>query len=98
MPLLVVLFPGVDSYGLVPIVAALLGAGEVAQRVENGKTRAALHETLPHEEATALQDALLWEELIQWFKATHMITGRRATVGGRWNESTGQADTFTTRS
>ncbi|MES9589950.1 hypothetical protein ABWK57_13975 [Streptomyces sp. NPDC094045] len=58
VPLLVTLFPDVDWYGLVPIVAALLGAGEVAQRVEDRKTREALHETSPNDALAELHQRL----------------------------------------
>ncbi|MER5441113.1 hypothetical protein [Streptomyces sp. NPDC002790] len=49
VPLLVARFPDIDWYGLVAVVGALLGVGEVAQRVEDGKTREALHETSPND-------------------------------------------------
>ncbi|MFT2017732.1 hypothetical protein ACMA1D_18110 [Streptomyces sp. 796.1] len=55
VPLLVAHFPDIDWYGLTAVVAALLGVGEVAQRVENGKTREALHETSPGSVGTELE-------------------------------------------
>ncbi|MEV0445302.1 hypothetical protein AB0I84_07445 [Streptomyces spectabilis] len=50
VPLLIARWPGIDWYGLLAVVGALLGAGEVAQRVEDGKTVTALYETSPHDE------------------------------------------------
>ncbi|MFM9367603.1 hypothetical protein [Streptomyces sp. Da 82-17] len=49
VPLLVSRFPDIDWYGVLALVGALLGVGEVAQRVEDGKTREALHETSPND-------------------------------------------------
>ncbi|MDQ8703296.1 hypothetical protein RCO28_12470 [Streptomyces sp. LHD-70] len=49
VPLLVTHFPDIDWYGALALVGALLGVGEVAQRVEDGKTREALHETSPND-------------------------------------------------
>lgn len=42
VPLLVSRWPGLPWEALVPVVAAALGLGEVAQRHENEKTAAAL--------------------------------------------------------
>ncbi|MFF4952835.1 hypothetical protein [Streptomyces chattanoogensis] len=50
VPLLVARWPGIDWYGLAAVAAALLGAGEVAQRVEDRKTVEALHATSPYDE------------------------------------------------
>ncbi|MCM1967782.1 hypothetical protein [Streptomyces sp. G1] len=50
VPLLVARWPDVDWYALAAVAAALLGAGEVAQRVEDRKTDAALHTPSPHDE------------------------------------------------
>ncbi|MCZ0974864.1 hypothetical protein O1L55_33485 [Streptomyces albulus] len=54
VPLLVARWPGIDWYGLAAVAGALLGAGEVAQRVENSKTHEALHETSPHDELATI--------------------------------------------
>ncbi len=58
VPLLVARFPDIDWYGLTAVVAALLGVGEVAQRVENGKTRQALYEPYPNAAPTELHKQL----------------------------------------
>ncbi|UFQ16426.1 MULTISPECIES: hypothetical protein [Streptomyces] len=71
VPLLVVRFPEIDWYGLVAVVGALLGVGEVAQRVEDGKTRAALHETSPYDEL-----AMLHQQLAAYEKNHSPASGR----------------------
>ncbi|MFG2228044.1 hypothetical protein [Streptomyces sp. NPDC048644] len=48
----------IDWYSMAAVVAALLGVGEVAQRVENGKTREALHETSPNDALAELHTQL----------------------------------------
>ncbi|GAA4071443.1 hypothetical protein [Streptomyces hundungensis] len=62
MPLLVAHWPGIDWYGLAAVVAALLGAGEMAQRVENGKTSEALYKTSPYDELAAIHVQLAQRE------------------------------------
>ncbi|MFI5802983.1 hypothetical protein [Streptomyces sp. NPDC051561] len=47
MPLLLVQWPELPTVALLALIAAVLGVGEVAQRVENTKTRRALQETPP---------------------------------------------------
>ncbi|MEV5883083.1 hypothetical protein AB0L74_10250 [Streptomyces sp. NPDC052020] len=47
VPLLVVAWPGVPWEALVPVLAAVLGLGEVAQRHEDSKTAEALYEEPP---------------------------------------------------
>ncbi|MGK5496405.1 hypothetical protein [Streptomyces sp. URMC 125] len=51
VPFLVARFPGVDWEALVPVAAALLGIGEVAQRTEDTKTERARYETSPLDRA-----------------------------------------------
>ncbi|MCC2279506.1 hypothetical protein LKL35_29350 [Streptomyces sp. ET3-23] len=62
IPLLVARWPGIDWYGLAAAVGALLGAGEVAQRVENSKTSEALHKTSPYDELAAIHVQLAQRE------------------------------------
>ncbi|UQA92163.1 hypothetical protein [Streptomyces halobius] len=50
LPMLVARWPGIDWYGLAAVAGALLGAGEVAQRVEDRKTHDALHVSSPNDE------------------------------------------------
>ncbi|QKW48880.1 hypothetical protein [Streptomyces buecherae] len=69
VPLLVALFPDIDWYGLAAVIAALLGVGEVAQRVENGKTREALHEPYPNVAPTELHRQLDGSD--------HQLSGRQ---------------------
>jgi phosphate/sulfate permease len=47
IPLLVAQWPGVPWEALVPVVAAVLGLGEIAQRHQDDKTTAALFEVPP---------------------------------------------------
>lgn len=47
VPLLVAQWPGVPWAALVPVVVAVLGLGEAAQRHEDLKTAEALYETPP---------------------------------------------------
>ncbi|MFJ8699472.1 hypothetical protein [Streptomyces ardesiacus] len=47
IPLLVAQWPGIPWEALVPVVAAVLGLGEVAQRHEDTKTAEALFELPP---------------------------------------------------
>ncbi|MER7986970.1 hypothetical protein ABTY53_15455 [Streptomyces noursei] len=54
VPLLVARWPGIDWYGLAAVAGALLGAGEVAQRIEDRKTGEALHKPSPHDELAAI--------------------------------------------
>ncbi|MGW1867960.1 hypothetical protein ACWCPS_20615 [Streptomyces mauvecolor] len=61
-PLLVARWPGIDWYALAAVAAALLGAGEVAQRVENSKTDEALHQTSPLDELAAIHMQLAERE------------------------------------
>lgn len=65
VPLLVARWPGIDWYALAAAAAALLGAGEVAQRVEDGKTSAALYKTSPYDELAALHKQLAEYEVQQ---------------------------------
>ncbi|MFF9481382.1 hypothetical protein [Streptomyces sp. NPDC014733] len=58
VPLLVTRFPDVPWEALVATAATLLGVGEFAQRHENTKTNAALHEDSPRDRATELQAEL----------------------------------------
>ncbi|GGW89541.1 hypothetical protein [Streptomyces noursei] len=58
VPLLVTRFPDVPWEALVASAAALLGVGEVAQRHEDSKTNAALHQQSPRDRATELQAEL----------------------------------------
>ncbi|MFI6682553.1 hypothetical protein [Streptomyces sp. NPDC050485] len=62
VPLLVARWPGIDWYGLAAVVGALLGAGEMAQRVENSKTSEALHKTSPYDELAAIHMQLAQQE------------------------------------
>ncbi|MFD5050420.1 hypothetical protein [Streptomyces tendae] len=62
VPLLVSRFPDIDWYGVLALVGALLGVGEVAQRVEDGKTREALHETSPNDALAELHMQLAEHE------------------------------------
>ncbi|GHF61459.1 hypothetical protein ABZ616_14070 [Streptomyces noursei] len=62
VPLLVARWPGIDWYGLAAVVAALLGAGEMAQRVEDSKTSEALHKTSPYDELAAIHMQLAQRE------------------------------------
>ncbi|MFJ7907491.1 hypothetical protein [Kitasatospora sp. NPDC096204] len=55
VPLLTAWYPSIPWEALVAAAAALLGAGELAQRHEDSKTSAALHETSPLDEAARLQ-------------------------------------------
>ncbi|MFJ5882682.1 hypothetical protein [Kitasatospora cineracea] len=55
VPLLVTRLPGIPWEALAGLVAALLGAGEVAQRHEDSKTTEALHTTSPWDAAAAAQ-------------------------------------------
>ncbi|WP_280676837.1 hypothetical protein [Kitasatospora sp. MAA19] len=55
IPLLTAWYPQIPWEALVAAAAALVGAGELAQRHEDGKTVAALHETSPQDRAAALQ-------------------------------------------
>ncbi|MFH8346800.1 hypothetical protein [Streptomyces sp. NPDC018045] len=61
----------IDWYSLAVIVAALLGAGEVAQRVEDGKTSEALHQTSPYDELAALH-----RKLAEYEKANDSASGQ----------------------
>lgn len=47
VPVLVAQWPGLPWEALVPVVAAVLGLGEVAQQHENRKTAEALYEAPP---------------------------------------------------
>ncbi|MET8702745.1 hypothetical protein ABZW10_28380 [Kitasatospora sp. NPDC004723] len=62
VPLLMTWYPTIPWEALVAAAAALLGAGEVAQRVENRKTLSALHETSPLDSAAWLQVELTKQE------------------------------------
>ncbi|MFF1908611.1 hypothetical protein [Kitasatospora sp. NPDC058218] len=59
VPLLMTWYPQVPWEALVAAAAALLGAGELAQRTENRKTLDALHETSPWDRAAARQADLV---------------------------------------
>ncbi|WP_043470294.1 hypothetical protein [Kitasatospora sp. MBT66] len=65
VPLLMSWYPSIPWEALVAAAAALLGAGEVAQRVENRKTLSALHETSPLDSAAWLQAELTKQEAAQ---------------------------------
>ncbi|MEU5382685.1 hypothetical protein [Kitasatospora cineracea] len=58
VPLLVTRIPGIPWEALAGLVAALLGAGEVAQRHEDSKTVEALHTASPWDVAAAAQAEL----------------------------------------
>ncbi|MEV6551736.1 hypothetical protein AB0M57_23900 [Streptomyces sp. NPDC051597] len=62
VPLLVARWPGTDWYGLAGVAAALLGAGELAQRVEDGKTSQALHKPSPYDELAVIHMQLAERE------------------------------------
>jgi phosphate/sulfate permease len=47
IPLLVAQWPGIPWEALIPVVAAVVGLGEVAQRHQDDKTAAALFEVPP---------------------------------------------------
>ncbi|MFD7015882.1 hypothetical protein [Streptomyces sp. NPDC059928] len=65
VPLLVARWPGIDWYTLAAVAATLLGAGEVAQRVEDGKTSAALYKTSPYDELAVIHKQLAEREAAQ---------------------------------
>ncbi|MEU8948790.1 hypothetical protein [Streptomyces sp. NPDC048489] len=69
VPLLLGLWPQVDWEAVLPVAAVLLGAGEVAQRHEDRKTLAALHESSPWDVAEARQAELSAEEDARFRKA-----------------------------
>ncbi|MER6912223.1 hypothetical protein ABT354_11165 [Streptomyces sp. NPDC000594] len=58
VPLLVAQFPGIDWYGLLAVAGAVLGLGEAAQRIEDRKTREALHTTSPYDELALVHQQL----------------------------------------
>ncbi|MGW2709453.1 hypothetical protein HKX69_05885 [Streptomyces argyrophyllae] len=69
VPVLLGFWPNVDWEAVLPVAAVLLGAGEVAQRHEDAKTRAALYESSPWDEAAARQEQLAAEEASRLRKA-----------------------------
>ncbi|MFD4904980.1 hypothetical protein [Kitasatospora purpeofusca] len=65
IPLLMTWYPSIPWEALVAAAAALLGAGELAQRHEDNKTVSALHETSPLDSAAWLQAELTKQETVQ---------------------------------
>ncbi|MGW2539305.1 hypothetical protein ACWC5I_00135 [Kitasatospora sp. NPDC001574] len=65
VPLLMTWYPHIPWEALVAAAAALLGVGEIAQRAEDRKTLAALHETSPLDSAAWLQVELTKQEAEQ---------------------------------
>lgn len=65
VPLVSAQLPDVPWEAVLGAAAVLLGAGEVAQRVENGKTVEALHETSPWDRAAEHQAQVTEAELRQ---------------------------------
>ncbi|MFF9667133.1 hypothetical protein ACF1FY_34270 [Streptomyces althioticus] len=59
VPLLAAWWPQIPWEALVTAAAALVGAGELAQRNEDSKTLAALYETSPWDRAANLQTDLV---------------------------------------
>ncbi|MFJ8041223.1 hypothetical protein ACIRBX_12025 [Kitasatospora sp. NPDC096147] len=62
VPLLITRLPAVPWEALLAVAAAVLGAGEAAQRHEDTKTTVALHKTSPWDRATARQAELTQQE------------------------------------
>jgi hypothetical protein len=65
VPCLLGFWPGVHWEAVLPVAAALLGAGEVAQRHEDAKTSAALYEPSPWDVAAAAQASVAAQEAAQ---------------------------------
>jgi hypothetical protein len=65
VPLLLGFWPGVHWEAVLPVAAALLGAGEFAQRHEDAKTATALYEPSPWDVAAAAQAAVAAQEAAQ---------------------------------
>ncbi|MGW3232482.1 hypothetical protein [Kitasatospora sp. NPDC001095] len=63
IPLLAAWYPSIPWEALVAAAAALLGAGELAQRHEDTKTNLALHEVSPRDQAAEFQAELTRKEL-----------------------------------
>jgi hypothetical protein len=65
VPLLLGFWPGVHWEAVLPVAAALLGAGEFAQRHEDAKTTTALYEPSPWDSAAAAQASVAAQEAAQ---------------------------------